>query len=365
MSLQARRRAAFTLVELLVVIAIIGVLVSLLLPAVNAAREAARRTQCINHLKQIGLGAINHESAHRFLPSGGWTREWTADPNRGFGKDQPGSWLYSVLPFMENIAAHNLGTGEGYATVPHNLAMNKLHETAVSEFYCPSRRQAIPYAHGLSHQVINAQSIRLLPAVIKTDYAGNGGDGKINALDQTDGFRPGTAFPNSLDSVLGFDWVQIPSEPNPINPFEHWLSGVIYHRSEVKLRQVKDGTSKTYLVGERYIEPTNYLGYKSDLGENQSAYNGFEYDNVRLTYCERVPPNAPNCKLDSTSDRNYAPAQDQVGRFVWRPFGSAHAGGFNVVLCDGSVGTVAYEIDRDVHRRLGNRADGLPASIVQ
>src|SRR5205085_9461895 len=95
------RVKGFTLVELLVVIAIIGVLVALLLPAIQAAREAARRAQCKNNVKQAALACLNYESALKYLPAGGWGYKWMGDPNHGPGKEQPGGWIYGILPYLE------------------------------------------------------------------------------------------------------------------------------------------------------------------------------------------------------------------------------------------------------------------------
>src|SRR5215471_3702209 len=105
-------RRGFTLVELLVVIAIIGVLVALLLPAVQAARESARRMQCQNNLKQFGLAFQNHNDMLGHLPTDGWGYFWVGDPDLGFGIDQPGGWTFNILPYCEQKAIYDIAAGK-------------------------------------------------------------------------------------------------------------------------------------------------------------------------------------------------------------------------------------------------------------
>src|SRR5262245_34801212 len=135
-------RPAFTLVELLVVIAIIGVLVALLLPAVQAARESARRTQCKNNLKQIALGLHNHHDTFLFLPSGGWGFQWSEVPGQGSGKNQPGSWPYQILPYIEQAALFALGAGETAGSTRDQELRYQRATTPVPSYYCPSRRKS-------------------------------------------------------------------------------------------------------------------------------------------------------------------------------------------------------------------------------
>ena len=113
MTYKKRQSAAFTLVELLVVIAIIGILVALLLPAIQAAREAARRTQCKNNLKQIGLACLNLVDTHKFFPTGGasWDMDIRhySDNGRPVGPDRQGiGWGFQILPYLEETAAYNI-----------------------------------------------------------------------------------------------------------------------------------------------------------------------------------------------------------------------------------------------------------------
>ncbi len=127
----------FTLVELLVVITIIGILIALLLPAVQAAREAARRMQCTNNLKQLALGCLTHESMTGRFPTGGWGYGWTGDADRGNDWRQPGGWLYNVLPYIEQQSLHDMGAGAPDPSSTKRDANLQRLQVAIGEFIAP------------------------------------------------------------------------------------------------------------------------------------------------------------------------------------------------------------------------------------
>jgi prepilin-type N-terminal cleavage/methylation domain-containing protein/prepilin-type processing-associated H-X9-DG protein len=293
-------QAGFTLVELLVVITIIGILIALLLPAVQAAREAARRMQCTNNLKQIGLGSLTHEQAVGYLPSGGWGGvKMVGDPDLGFGKTQPGGWLFSLLPYIEQQAIHDMGMGLSSSAKMPFFAQRE--QTVLSGVFCPSRRLPGVRPFLTSHQPSNAGAFTV---AAKGDYAGNTGD---------------TSDVQSTVDVM---------------------DGVCFHRSEVRVAEITDGLSNTYLIGEKSLCTDFYeTGAGGSDGDDDTVYWGGNCDNLRGVYSR--------------------PFQDQpgydAGPYV---FGSVHTNTFNMVFCDGSVQAMSYTIDGTVHANLGNRKDG-------
>ena len=322
------KKCGFTLVELLVVITIIGILIALLLPAVQAAREAARRLQCQNNLKQIALAMLGHEEQNHFFPSGGWGHRWTGDPDRGTGKEQPGGWTFVILPFLEQKAVYDLGSDSDSEVITteqkHGAFLRD--QTPLSVFICPTRRKVLVYPRPGNRWYYNGDNITSSAAI---DYAANAGSrGGPDATSCSSG-------PTSIAAAKTYTY-----------PGQH-DTGVLFPRSQVTMADISDGTSSTYLVGEKYLDPFNYdngLDPHDDMG----IYEANSPDNTRwCTY-----------DYDPTNHISLIPMQDTPGYYLWGTFGSAHAGSFHMGFCDGSVHAINYSISALIHSRLGDRRDG-------
>jgi prepilin-type N-terminal cleavage/methylation domain-containing protein len=302
-------RRAFTLVELLVVIAIIGILVSLLLPAVQMARESARRTQCLNNMKQMGLAFQMHHNDLGHFPAGGWGWDYVGEPDSGFAEAQSGGWTYNILPYIEQQNLRDIGKGQVGPLLQTELA--RLVSKPIGMFICPSRRSASVYP--IRVQPRNAATVT---EGAKIDYAANAGDG-ANERNGGSPWDPAGSFPG----------------PNA-------YTGIVFCYNTITVDQVKDGTSNTIMVGEKYLNPANYSN-GSDAADNENLYVGFDNDHSR-----------------TTADGAYPPLRDnrQVGsRHI---YGSNHTSSWNVVMCDGSTKGISFFLDRAIFRSLGNRYDG-------
>ncbi len=313
----------FTLVELLVVITIIGILIALLLPAVQAAREAARQVQCRNNLKQLSLGMLNFEQLNGHLPSCGWGIDWTGDPDRGAGVEQPGGWFFSILPHIEQLTLYQLASdGDANDWTPKQLAgAAQMIQTPLAVMNCPTRRSAVLYSGGNGSLLLGTNPVSQMA---RGDYA-------VCTGDQTFGENAG---PRSLSAAATMT-------QNNSWPDMSAATGISFQRSSVTMAMITDGTTNTYMLGEKYLTPDNYFT-GADYGDNEDMYDSYNVDLTRET------------------NLNYTPMQDQAGFSDCFRFGSAHANGFYMSFCDGSVQMMSYTIDAETHRRLGNREDGLP-----
>ncbi len=323
------KHSGFSLVELLVVIAILGILAALLLPAVQAARESARRMQCRNNLRQLGLAFLTHESAHGFFPTGGWAQDgrryaWGGVPGRGFGLKQPGGWGYNTLPFLEEQALFDLGCGA--APEEYLRAGEQRLNAPISYHYCPSRRAAVAYPNlfvkirPYEHYGTDRPAL-----VAKSDYAANLGDPQETCCP---GYSPTSLVAADHPSV---HWQRI----SRISHQYH--SGISFNHSAVRLKHVVDGASHTYLIGEKHLGARYYNDGKSD-GDDGTIYASHNSDMYRSTY--------------------FAPLQDTRQTETadhYSEFGSAHHDNFHMAMCDGSVHGISYAIDASLHRAQGTR----------
>ncbi len=302
---------AFTLIETLLTIAIIGLLLALLLPAVQAARESARRGYCQNNLKQIGIASTLHHDSQRAFPTGGWGNRWIGDPNSGFSIDQPGGWVFNILDYIEKSDLRNCGKELGVSQ--RQQALGRMMAVPIGLFACPSRREISVYPFANSLSPINALAV---PLAAKSDYAVNGGSNKI-----VGGSGPLGASPTA---ILAYRW-----------PDTRLANGICYVRSRVRMYEVVDGLTNTYLAGEKYI---NMESPDGNGGDDQTMYLGDDADVRRWGFS---PP---------LSDKARIPTRDT--------FGSRHVNICFFLTLDGSVRAVSFGIDSMTHERLSDRADG-------
>jgi prepilin-type N-terminal cleavage/methylation domain-containing protein len=283
-----RNRSGFTLIELLVVIAIIAVLIGLLLPAVQKARESAARSACQNNLKQMGLAFHMHDSNYGVFPTGGGA--WTA--NRVWSGNFPGNyltqtwgWGYQILPFIEEQNLYMIPPG----TLPPDATAGpygdiEVASTPIKTYICPSLRgpTIFPYSQAGWSPSVGKRATG--------DYVGNGGtysgtnDGPLVPLGQT-----------------------------------------------VSFNGISNGTSNVLLIGEKYVDRALATS-GSDCNDDQGWTDG--WDNDTICFAQAANP--------GTTDVPQLDGNSGTCGFL---FGGPHTAGIQVVLCDGSVRSVSYSVN--------------------
>jgi prepilin-type N-terminal cleavage/methylation domain-containing protein/prepilin-type processing-associated H-X9-DG protein len=292
-------RRAFTLIELLVVIAILGVLVGLLMPAVQKVREAANRMKCANNLKQIGLAAQNFHDSYQYLPPA-WVGNNSLDP------DGWASWAVFLLPYLEQTAQFNLWD----LRYPASKQTPAAYQTEVKQYACPSRP-----AHVLSTGDFVSAGGAL------TDYAACFGTDALT--DKSNGAIIPPPAKVTKDAA-----------GNPV---------VLEYRGQLTLLSISDGSTNTLMFGEKHIRPKSLRG----KNEDRSVFGGQNNSIRRMA------------GLGANGDqRPQRPPEDQNGAEANNSFGGPHPGVCQFVFCDGSVRAIPLSVDLTTLTYLITRNDG-------
>ena len=366
-----KRPGGFTLIELLVVIAIIGVLIALLLPAVQKVREAANRAKCGNNLKQIGIAMHNFHDTYGRLPSAGW-RDWcnalppfrppdippeqwgqngcwvnyvdeAGQPvNSWAGTDgtgppwtappkQAAGWGFQILPFIEQQVVQN-------AENP-GIARN----TALAVYVCPVRRLARQLGGGYSTAVGSGP----------LDYA-------------APYFGPVSRDRNEIASTPGSTWgVIVWSEPPVLAQPPNNRVGA--RDNPVTLTAgIPDGTSTTLMLGEKWLRPDQYTG--GAWNDDHEIMSALDQDGIRVGDQVPIRDTTGNVGIDDNNpccdwwrDPDNRPPSPRLGS----RFGGVHTGGMNALFADGSVHTVRWSISQPVFAAICNRGDGVAVDWAQ
>jgi prepilin-type N-terminal cleavage/methylation domain-containing protein/prepilin-type processing-associated H-X9-DG protein len=374
------KRHAFTLVELLVVIAIIGILVALLLPAIQAAREAARRTQCKNNLRQMAVAILNVYDTTKFFPTGGtqpnpaleeYLRDTPTQSNIFQRKGPPNGpleqglgWMYQILSFLEEDAVKD--------TI---IRTRDLAKYTVPLYNCPSRR-------GVTLSPDPALPVSL------SDYAATVGGPSRSEVGDTEfqkylDYRPTSSTSDWVDEQDDAFWScpkcaknsgrglgelakkhasgQIPKTRGVLQRSD-WITadlnaGSITYRKfthigfmpKMTTAKIPDGTSKTIMLSEKFAH-SSLSGVGGGQADDRGWTDGWDFDAQRSTLMQPMP--------DGTNPTPPQYNQQQPTHWYNYPLGSSHSGGINVAFADGSVSSVEFEVDLETFNRMGNRFDG-------
>ncbi|MBA4104523.1 MAG: hypothetical protein C0485_02110 [Pirellula sp.] len=342
---QSARRGAFTLVELLVVIAIIGVLVALLLPAVQAAREAARRSQCVNNLKQIGLAAQNYHATNNKFPLGVVMQEGSM-------------WSLYLAPYMEQQSIRNLVTLNKFTIRNGEFKQdNDNCNWAYPSPYTTEQIQALPNFADYKNLIACETPV----SVYQCPSAGYRGGQFDKSADWVVMKRQPCSY---VGNASGIATDQNGTTEPLLNRHVKMraLDGVLFTYSEIGMKHVIDGTSNTMFVGEAFhdFEAVEQSGGRpeSGLGNRQDHWY-FGSDDI-----DTGDGSDPSEGLGSTGVpinlQNLGPNQCAIAgspecRKLQLSFGSVHPGGMNAVNCDGSVAYITEDIDAVPWSALGTR----------